>query len=206
MNIIKAILICTVLAFSLFAKEKARPFLPKSFEANFEREYKSELKRKIKRINGKITYKFPSNLRMVQTKPQETVLVINPLKTWYYVPPIFEGAFGELTITRSKKNPILRLFDALKQGLVSNSMYEVKRSGKNVVLTFSKKSRKELGMTQATLIFNKFNRFENLEKIVFVYNNTKQETLRLSGLKTNISTKNELFSFNAPPKTKINEN
>lgn len=182
-------------------------FLPQSFSAKFEQEYVSILKGTTKKGKGSIEYKYPSNIRFETSTPSEVVFVSNGVKSWYYRAPFIEGEDGEVTESSAKEGSsvYIKFFDSLKNGLSSNSFYDVKNAGDGMhVLTFKAKTAKEFGIKEAVLTFNsaKDKEFSELKKIDLLFPDGKKSTLRFMDLKVNSQLNALRFNFVAPPKTK----
>jgi outer membrane lipoprotein-sorting protein len=129
------------------------------------------------------------------------------VKSWYYRAPFIEGEEGELTESSAKEgNSIfIKFFDSLKNGLISNALYEVKNAGDGIhVLTFKTKTAKDFGIKEAILTFNsaKDKDFSELKKIDLLFPDGKKSTLRFMDLKINPIADAQKFNFIAPPKTK----
>ena len=197
------ILVITIL-FSLNLKAE---FLPTSFSAKFEQEYVSILKGNMKKGQGLIEYKYPGNIRFETTTPSQVIFVSNGIKAWYYRAPFIEGEEGEVSETSAKESNsvYIKFFDSLKNGLSSNSQYDVKNAGDGMhVVTFKPKIAKEFGIKEAILSFNsdKDKNFSELKKIELLFPDGKKSSLNFVDLKTNLNLDSSRFNFVAPPKTK----
>ena len=197
------ILVITIL-FSLNLKAE---FLPTSFSAKFEQEYISILKGNMKKGQGLIEYKYPGNIRFETTTPSQVIFVSNGMKAWYYRAPFIEGEEGEVSETSAKESNsvYIKFFDSLKNGLSSNSQYDVKNAGDGMhVVTFKPKIAKEFGIKEAVLSFNsdKDKNFSDLKKIELLFPDGKKSSLKFVDLKTNLNLDSSRFNFVAPPKTK----
>lgn len=196
-----------VLFFSMSLQLARAEFLPQSFSAKFEQEYISILKGNAKKGLGLIDYKYPSNIRFETSTPSQVIFVSNGVKSWYYRAPFIEGEEGEVTETSAKEGStvFIKFFDSLKNGLSSNSLYDVKNAGDGMhVITFKAKPAKEFGIKEAILSFSsaKDKDFSELKKIDLLFPDGKKTTLRLSELKVNPHYDAQKFNFVAPPKTK----
>jgi outer membrane lipoprotein-sorting protein len=183
--------------------------MPQSFSAKFEQEYISILKGNTKKGTGLIAYKYPSNIRFETSTPSLVVFVSNGVKSWYYRAPFIEGEEGEVTESKAREGSsvYIKFFDSLKNGLATNSLYDVKNAGDGMhVLTFKDKAVKEFGIREAVLTFNTskndVKEFSALTKIDLLFPDGKKSTLRFSDLKINLSNDAERFNFVIPPKTK----
>ena len=182
-------------------------FLPQSFSAKFEQEYVSILKGNTKKGEGSIEYKYPGNIRFETSTPSQVIFVSNGIKAWYYRAPFIEGEEGEVTETSAKdsNSVYIKFFDSLKNGLSSNSLYDVKNAGDGMhVMTFMAKSAKEFGIKEAVLTFNsaKDKDFSELKKIDLLFPDGKKSSLKFVNLKVNPGFDAARFNFVAPPKTK----
>lgn len=190
-----------------FLRAASAEFLPQSFSAKFEQEYVSILKGNIKKGQGLIDYKYPGNIRFETSTPSQIIFVSNGEKSWYYRAPFIEGEEGEVTETRARdgNSVFIKFFDSLKNGLVTNSFYDVKNAGDGThVISFKAKTAKDLGIKEAVLTFNsvKDKEFSELKKIDLLFPDGKKSTLKLIDLKVNPPLDAQKFNFVAPPKTK----
>jgi outer membrane lipoprotein-sorting protein len=191
----------------IFAGAAKAEFLPQSFSAKFEQEYISILKGTTKKGQGLIDYKYPSNIRFETSTPSQVIFVSNGVKSWYYRAPFIEGEEGEVTESKTQEgNTVyIKFFDSLKNGLSSNSLYDVKNAGDGMhVIMFKSKTSKEFGIKEAVLTFNsaKNKDFSELKKIDILFPDGKKSTLRFIDLKINPAFDIHKFNFVAPPKTK----
>lgn len=197
----------SLLFFTLSLQVVHAEFLPQSFSANFEQEYISILKGNTKKGKGSIDYKYPSNIRFETTTPSQIIFVSNGTKSWYYRAPFIEGEEGEVTESKAQDSSsvYIKFFDSLKNGLLANSLYDVKNAGDGMhVLKFKTKTAKEFGIKEATLTFNsaKDKDFSELKKIDLLFPDGKKSTLRFVNLKVNPGLDAQKFNFVAPPKTR----
>lgn len=195
------------LVFGASIKSARGEFLPQSFSAKFEQEYVSILKGNTKKGEGSIEYKYPSNIRFETSTPSQVIFVSNGVKAWYYRAPFIEGEEGEVSETSAKESNsvYIRFFDSLKNGLSSNSLYDVKNAGDGMhVVTFKSKTAKDFGIKEAVLTFNsaKDKDFSELKKIDLLFPDGKKSTLKFVNLKVNPAMDASHFNFVAPPKTK----
>lgn len=179
--------------------------LPKSFHADLEQIHKSTLTGRVKKIKGSLDYAFPRRMRFELKGNNASLLVSNDEKTWYYVPPMFKGESGQVTITQTKSSGLALFFDALKYGLKDNLLFKVaKRTKTSVDLTFTQKYIKRLSIKAAKLNFQKSISFENLSEIVITRPDAKKLTLRMISLKPVKKIESKLFTFEIPANTKVN--
>ena len=180
-------------------------FLPQAFTSKFEQEYVSTLKGKTKTGNGTIEYKYPGQIRFQTNTPSTVIFVSNGTNSWYYRAPFIEGEEGEVTESSSKEgsSSYTKFFDSLKNGLVSNSYYEVKK-GEPITLVFNAKTAKELGIKESMFYFKKkgSQKFEDLEAINLVFLDGKNSKLKFNDLKVNPGIGADRFNFIAPANTK----
>lgn len=196
-------------ALSLIGKLEAAPktthkFLPKSFKAVFKQTYRSSLSGTLKSSTGNIDYRFPGHIRFETKKPNHIVFVSNKYKTWYYTAPYFKGEKGDLSIQGASKNVLTRFFDVLQKGLKSNDLYTVKKLKNSYKLIFSKKTKKEVGVKDASLVFKSNTpSFSALKELNLTYLNKKKVKLTLSKIQANYNFKRGHFFFKVPKNTKI---
>ena len=191
-----------ILIGSLLAKGKTS-FLPKSFHATFVKEEKSAISQKIKKNEGELYYQYPSRIRMEAKGKRKTIYISNPFQTYLYTPPVFDDVPGELTINKSKNNPMSKFFDSLKKGLVSNKIYKVKKKGQKVFLSFTKEGEKEMKIHSAELKFLGKQEFSRLKEVQIVLDNKKKMLFRFEKIAINKELKRSLFEFDAPKNTRI---
>lgn len=186
--------------YAVFARNS---FLPKTFTAKFEQTHKSKIRGKIKRNTGIIEYQFPGKIRFEINKPNKIIFVSNPQKTWYYTAPYIEGMPGELTAKNTGKSGPARFFDILVHGLKDNKFYSMKKIKSGYKLTFKKKTAKETGIKDATLLFknSSHNKFTELKFIEVLYVEGKKVTTNFQEIKESVKFKTNRFKFTPPPKT-----
>ncbi len=194
------ILMSTFLATKAYAA-----FLPSSFTSKFEQEYVSTLKGKVKKGEGSIDYKYPGQIRLETNLPSTVVFTSNGSRAWYYRAPFIEGEQGEVTETSAQDGSMafIKFFDSLKEGLVSNALYEVK-AGDPTIINFTDKSKKALGINQSIITFkNKVSKsFSDIETIELVLADGKKSKLKFKDLKSEITFSSNHFIFTAPANTK----
>lgn len=179
-------------------------FLPSAFSSKFEQEYISTLKGKAKKGQGSIEYKYPGQIRFETTTPSTVIFTSNGVRAWYYRAPFIEGEQGEVTESSAKEGSTtyIKFFDSLKNGLVSNSYYEVKQ-GEPATLIFKPAASKELGIKESRLHF-KLNsqKFENIEMIELTFTDNKTSKLKFVDLKVSPNFTADRFNFTPPANTK----
>lgn len=179
-------------------------FLPQSFSAKFEQEYVSLLKGKHKTGKGLIEYMYPGKIRFETSTPSTLIFVSNGKKAWYYRAPFIEGEKGEVTESTAKEasSVYIKFFDSLKNGLVSNKDYEVKK-GDPLNLTFNRKMEKELGLKGANIYLKEKNgqKFNDIEAIELLFPDGKKTKLKFIDLQINPNLKSERFNFIPPANT-----
>nr|BDT30015.1 outer membrane lipoprotein carrier protein LolA [Bacteriovorax sp. HI3] len=189
----------------LFSSASFADFLPQSFTSKFEQEYTSTLKGKTKRGQGAIEYKYPGQIRFETNTPSTVIFVSNGTKSWYYRAPFIEGEQGEVTEATSKEgsNIYIRFFDSLKNGLVSNDLYDVKK-GEPATIIFKAKTSKELGIKESVIYFKTkgSQKFEDVDTIELVFPDGKRSKLKFVDLKVNQGPGADRFNFTPPANTK----
>ena len=200
----KKLFIPTIL-FILSSSYALADFLPSAFSSKFEQEYISTLKGKTKKGQGTIEYKYPGQIRFETNTPSTVIFTSNGVKAWYYRAPFIEGEQGEVTESSAKEGSTIyiKFFDSLKNGLVSNDYYEV-RKGEPAVLVFKPNASKELGIKESKLHFkNKGSqKFEEIEAIELVFSDGKTSKLKFVDLKVNPDLGAGRFNFIPPANTK----
>jgi outer membrane lipoprotein-sorting protein len=180
-------------------------FLPQSFSSKFEQTYVSSLKGKEKKGQGSIEYKYPGNIRFETNSPSTVIFVSNGVKAWYYRAPFIEGEQGEVTESSAKDGATIyiKFFDSLKNGLVSNSYYDVKK-GEPVKIIFKPHAQKELGIKESELTFKIKNsqKFDDIDSIGLVFSDGKKSTLKMTELNTSPNFAADRFNFTPPANTK----
>lgn len=190
--------------FLMFASAHAE-FLPQTFSSRFEQEYVSTLKGKVKKGQGTIDYRYPGQIRFETNTPSTVIFTSNGNRSWYYRAPFIEGEQGEVTEMSAKEGAsvYIKFFDALNKGLASNESYDFKDN----VLTFKGKSKTDLGVNKARLVFkNNSKKFEDLEVIELTLADGKDSKIKFIDLKSNVNLKAEKFNFTPPPNTKKTSN
>ena len=186
---------------AILAKKNIKPFLPKTFKADFEQIITSSISGKQKKSFGIIEYKFRGHLKLEVISPEDTkaLFISNPSTTWYYTPPFLEGEKGELTTNPTSKTGHFRFFDILSHGLVSNKKYKIVRtSSGGVNLLLAAKDSKKMGIKEALLLFSKKKEsFNNLERVELTKNNGSVVIIKLINIKKNIKFKKDNFVFDS---------
>jgi outer membrane lipoprotein carrier protein len=181
-------------------------FLPNSFTANFSQEYVSSLKGKTKKGNGSVEYKFPGNIRFETTSPTHVLFITNGKKSWYYTYPFIDGEDGELTESNGQDGVgiFTKFFDSLKNGLKTNSLYKIENKNEIVIVNFTEKSSKDIGIKSADLKFsNKNQAFKDLDSIELQFLDGKKSTMKLSGISVNPIILESRFIFTPPKSNKL---
>ncbi len=197
-------ILLTAFSISMISLQASASFLPSSFTAKFEQEYVSTLKGKVKKGTGSIEYQYPGQIRFETTTPSTVIFVSNGSRSWYYRAPFIEGEQGEVTESNAKdgSSVYIKFFDSLKNGLTSNSYYDVKAS-EAPLLTFMQSAQEELGIKSSRLYFKaKTQNFQEIDTIELIFKDGKSSKLKLIDLKTNVGGGSSRFNFIAPPNTK----
>ncbi len=199
-SILFSVIVLSLNSASVFAE-----FLPQAFTSKFEQEYISTLKGKTKKGNGTIEYKYPGQIRFQTNTPSTVIFVSNGETSWYYRAPFIEGEEGEVSESSAKDGSsiYIKFFDSLKNGLVSNIYYDVKK-GEPTTLVFKAKTAKELGIKESSFYFKKkgSQKFEELESINLVFLDGKNSKLNFVDLKVNPGIGADRFNFIPPANTK----
>ena len=181
--------------------------MPGSFSADFEESIVSIATGKEKKSFGTIDYKFPGHIRLEITKPNPSMFVSNPNKSWYYVPPFIDGESGQVTIQNSSKLPLTKFLDSIKTGLEGSKLFTYKYEGKNLTLTFVKTVQKELTLKEVTFHADKeaksVQRMSEFQKMTLIYTDGRKVNLKFLKLKEESSFPASHFDFSPPAKTKI---
>lgn len=178
-------------------------FMPKSFKAEFYQIHKSSLTKKERKTKGRIDYKFPGHIRFETTSPDNIIYVSNPAKTWYYTAPFLDDMPGELTISETNKDPLVKFFDLLSKGLKSNKMYSVKKMKTGSLITFSKENQIDMGVRSALLKFKKKRLFNNIEEVLLTKTDKSILKLIFKKIDPNFSFKENYFIFKVPENTRV---
>lgn len=194
-----------MLFLSLYSSISLAEFLPTSFSSKFEQEYVSTLKGKIKKGEGSIDYKYPGQIRLETSLPSAVIFTSNGTRAWYYRAPFIEGEEGEVTESSAQdgSTAFIKFFDSLKQGLISNSIYDVK-SGDPTVITFKPKAQKEFGINKSSIYFKSKSgkNFSDIEAIELTLADGKKSKLKFLELKSDIKFSANHFIFSPPTNTK----
>jgi outer membrane lipoprotein-sorting protein len=182
-------------------------FLPDSFKANYEERYLSATQNKEKKSNGVIHYQHPRKLRFEVIKPDPALFISNPQNSWYYTPPFIEGEEGQVVIQEPNKLILIKLLDVLRQGLVDNKFYKVKKENISATLFFNSPYEKEFKMDKVILhSFKKMAEVTNikdLSELDLFYQNGQKVTLGFSQFESPVTFAADHFVFKVPPKTKV---
>ncbi|NOT79034.1 MAG: outer membrane lipoprotein carrier protein LolA [Bacteriovoracaceae bacterium] len=199
------LILFSMLFLSLYSSISLAEFLPTSFSSKFEQEYVSTLKGKIKKGEGSIDYKYPGQIRLETSLPSAVIFTSNGTRAWYYRAPFIEGEEGEVTESSAQdgSTAFIKFFDSLKQGLISNSIYDVK-SGDPTVITFKPKAQKEFGINKSSIYFKSKSgkNFSDIEAIELTLADGKKSKLKFLELKSDIKFSANHFIFSPPTNTK----
>lgn len=194
-----------LIGLALFSSASFAEFLPQSFTTKFEQEYVSTLKGKVKKGKGAIEYKYPGQIRFETNTPSTVIFVSNGSKSWYYRAPFIEGEQGEVTESKPTDGSsiYIKFFDSLKNGLVSNDLYDVKK-GEPATIVFKEKTSKDLGIKESVIYFKTkgSQKFEDVEIIELVFPDGKKSKLKFVDLKVNQNLGADRFNFTPPVNTK----
>ncbi len=180
-------------------------FLPKSFNADFSQVIKSSVTGVEKKMKGRIDYRYPGHLWFEATHPDKIIFVSNPKKSWYYIAPWDDEEPGELTISVTNKNSLVKFFDLLKKGMKSNKHYSVSKKDKGMDLVLSKENQKGIGILSAYLEFNGENSFKNISNVVLTKSDKSKVRLLLNKIVINPGFKKGHFVFKAPKNTRVSQ-
>lgn len=180
-------------------------FLPKSFNADFSQVIKSSISGKEKKMKGKIEYQYPGHLWFEATHPNKIIFVSNPEKSWYYTAPWDDEVPGELTISKTNKNSLVKFFDLLKKGMKSNKNYSVTKKDQGIDLVLNKKNQKEIGIRSAYIEFKGEQSFIKISKVILTKNEGSKVRLDLNEIKINPNFKKDHFIFVAPKNTRVSQ-
>lgn len=181
-------------------------FMPKTFEAQVIQKQKSSLSGKVKESRGQLAYRYPGHLRFEIKNPDDVTFVSNQSKTWYYTGPFIDGESGEVTVSNKGDHILARFFDSFSKGLRNNSLYEVKKAGEQVEVTFDEKLQKKLGVLSATFDFKTQDyKFEELKGLEILQHDQQVLTLNLEDIKTGHELSDERFVFQIPENTQVIE-
>jgi outer membrane lipoprotein-sorting protein len=201
MKLLLLVVLSTVLPVS------ASTFLPSSFKAVLEQQHVSELSGKVKKTPGVLEYKYPGMLRFELNDSQKSIFVSNKKKSWYYTPPFKAGEKGNVRVQSSENLFLTRFFDALKKGLTSNKLYDVKKKKSEIEIIFKDNVQNSLGLKKA--IFknvknpNGVKSFSELKKMVLVRSDSKEVTLVFKQFDEKAKFKKSHFVFSVPENTKV---
>jgi len=193
-------LISLLLSAATFAADS---FLPLSFEAQFTQIYISAKSGAEKKSTGVLQYKYPGRIYFEVKEPDQVLFISNLERSWYYTPHPIPGESGEVTISKSTDNPLLKFLDSLKSGLKNGKLYNVVEEKNKVQLTFHEQPRKDIGINQAQMFFGKAINFSDLQELLLVYPSGKRVTFKLTKINTKPAFKDESFVFKIPENTRI---
>lgn len=190
----------------------AKDFVPSSFSTQYEETSASALnKKKIKKATGTIDYKFAGNIRIEVMTPDKSTAVVNQTKSWYYTPPFGSTKEpGTVTVQKSSKWPLIRLFDSLKNGVESNKLFTHKYVGKELVLTLVSTLQKEIGVKEFHFVSDKdpkaVKSIEEFDNFYMVKTSGPNVNYKFIQFKENASFSADHFTFDIPKNTKVINN
>lgn len=186
----------------------AKSFVPTSFSANFEETLKS-VTGKEKKSFGKIDYKFPGHLRFEVTKPNPTLFVVNPHKSWLYQPAFVKGEKDQVTVQKSANLPIIKFLDSVKDGVENSKLFTTKYNKNELTLTFVKTIQKEMGFSEVVLLASKdaksIQEIGGFEKIILTKSDGNKTNIRLTDIKENVAFPPGNFEYKPSATTKVIE-
>ncbi|HLW58229.1 MAG TPA: outer membrane lipoprotein carrier protein LolA [Bacteriovoracaceae bacterium] len=194
-----------LLSFPVFSQS----IIPNEFSASFEETLISSVSGKTIKSNGKISYKYPSHLRVEVLEPEPSTVVVSPKKTWIYQPPFIEGEKGQVTIEKKSSWPLLQTFDSLTKSLEGSKEFTHKFSGNKLVISFSKESVEKLGIKEVIFIAQgeakKVKSFSAFDSMTLTKADGKEQSYKFSNIKVG-PTKVSEYTFDIPKNTKVIQN
>lgn len=184
----------------------AKTFVPSSFSANYEESLVS-VTGKVKKSFGKVDYKFPGHLKFEVTTPVASLFVVNPQKTWFYQPAFVEGEKDQVTVQKSTNLPLIKFLDSVKNGPENSKIFSTKYSGNDLILTFNRDVRKEMGFEEVILHAStdakSVKELKGFENITLKHLNKNSTKIKLIDIKENVSFPENHFQFKPSPNTKV---
>ena len=181
----------------------ANAFLPKSFRAEYKQTIKKVVSGREQETLGTINYLYPSKIRFEQKRPERIVWVSNSKKSWFYQAPFIKGEPGQLKVIEGGKNVVGDLFDLLKGGLSSNKHYKVSRNKKRVTIKFNPKTKRELEIARARLLFKNQEAFKEIDSMEIFQADGKVIRLKFTNIEVDLKYSSKLFVFTPPENTKV---
>ncbi len=177
-------------------------FLPHSFRVTMTEKASKLGNSKAKFESGQLDYMYPSHVRF---KKKYTEFVANKKTTWTYSKPFIATESGKVSISQSSNKSIFKIFDALKNGLKSNSIYKVNKSNEHsYFLDFSASGKKDYNIKSVVLNFdpssNKLH-VGSVRKMSITYTDQKLVDITLDSYDGSVSFNEKYFVFKIPPNT-----
>lgn len=186
----------------------SQSIIPSEFSANFEETLKSVVTGKEIKTTGKITYRYPSHLRLEVLEPEPSTVVVNPKQTWIYQPPFIEGEKGQVTIEKKSYWPLLQTFDSLTKSLAGSKDFTHKFEGKKLLIIFNKDAQTRLGLKEVAFTAKdeakSAKNFSEFESMSLTKNDNKTQLYKFSEIKIK-AIDITVFSFDIPKNTKVIE-
>ena len=155
----------------------AKQFLPSKFRIEFVKELKSILKKK-KMSKGVISYQYPGKIRIEQSEPFHTMYISNGEQAWLYSAPFdSEKEKGEVTLLNPRQMQLAKVFEQLRRGLKSNSVYEVTKKDRLFTLNFNEKSKQKyrVDFVQIQMGSARATRFDQVEVLTIKTQNATEK-------------------------------
>lgn len=190
----------------------AKDFVPSSFSTQYEETTTSAAnKKKVKKATGTIDYKFPGHIRIEVKTPDQSIAVVNQQKSWYYQPPFGSTKEpGTVTVQKSSKWPLIKLFDSLKNGVESNKLFKHKYVGKELVLVLVDTLQKEIGVKEFHFVSEKdpktVKAIDEFDNFYMVKTSGPNVNYKFINFKEGASFSADHFVFDIPKNTKVINN
>jgi outer membrane lipoprotein-sorting protein len=202
-------ILIVIIMFALIDVAMAK-FIPNSFVGEFYEIHQGSRGR-VKKIPLKIRYLAKGNI-YYESFDEDGLLqlayICNPKKTFKYNPPLFEDEKGELAVGDSNKFCYSKIFDSLRNGLVDNKLYAVKKEAKSAVIEFKKDAEKQLGLKKINIVFKADNKeaITDIKTMEFFLNQKPDPVLiEFKSLNTEQKLNKKLFDFQIPENTNVKQ-
>ena len=172
----------------------------RTLEADFTQENIILALKRREKSSGRIAFKRPDKVRWHTLKPDESLLVSNGSKSWYYTPPFSEDDKGQ--VTEGKASGLnSRFANALLSGSFSTgNVQKLEKTGKSTFLVMPKQ-RTAGTVSKAWIDIDPVKKI--ITKVIMEHNDGNRTEILLTNIKLGVGLEDGMFNFTMPPNTEV---